>query len=211
MTKLPGYYDIDCGSDVYLVKVAADNGNFHYVRIHADVAKTVDFSGGISGIDTIVLEKCFRLGRIIWPDDTGAIHRLYINGAESLSHLDISALHSLQQLYIYNCPSLIQLTGITSELRELCLHYVSISDLNLSGITELEKLNVITHASKLKVNAAQREHLVNVLLEVRETKPGSGNVSCMFSQNPSLQQIYINAPSHPVKLDVRECYGLHQL
>lgn len=212
MAKIPGYYDIECGDDVNLVKVAADNGNFHYVRIHADVAKTVDFSGGIRGVDTVTLEKCYKLGRIIWPEETGSIQRLHIYGSENLTSLDLHQLHNLQQLYIFNCPALAEISGLSSELRELFLHQVRINQLNLSAATELEKINIITYAPKFKLNAANHEQLLEVILEVKsQNKKDIGNVNCILSGNPSLYQVCIRGNASPVKLDLRQSHGVREV
>lgn len=209
MANTLGYYDIDCGTDVNLVKFAADNGDFHYIRIHADVAKTIDFSGGIRNIETIVLEKCFKLGRIIWPYHTGAIRQLYINSASMLTRLDISALTQLEYLYIIGCPALKEIKGLSSQLKEICIHHVKVDNIDLRDTRRIQVINISTLAPQLKISAKNLNNLQQVFLSA-ESKKTQTSIDCDLSNCTSLFRLAVDAGESAVNLQVQGCLGLKE-
>ena len=209
MPNSQGYYDIDCGSDVYLVKFAADNGNFRYIRIHADVAKTIDFSGGIRNINTIVLEKCFKLGRIIWPLHCGAIRSLSIHSADMLTRLDVSALTQLEQLYIVDCPALKEIVGLGERMKEFCVHQVKVNSFDLRSAHRIQKINISTFAPHVSLTATSLNQLQQVLLTSESTKVDA-TMDCHLTHCPALFRVAIDAKKSVLNLQVDGCHGLRE-
>src|SRR3990167_9346715 len=126
MGNINDYYDFHCGNDPRLVKIPINNDTFHTITVEANIAKTIDFSGGTRKVEAIRLNKCFKTTRVIWPERTGAIKRLYIHHADTLAKLDVSALISLEEISIVDCRSLKEIAGLSDSLKEVNIHNVKL-------------------------------------------------------------------------------------
>lgn len=203
------YYDFRCGSDTKIIKFAAVNDEYYSIMLQADAAKTIDFSGGTRQIETIKFQKCFKMSRIIWPDDTSAIRSLSIYGADNLAILDLTPLHNLEKLSILDCPELTTIRGIPPTLSILNIHRTKIKELDLHKATNIKTINIITHNNKFKINADHRNYLQHLWVTM-DSKVNSV-LHLNVSNCPILRDIYLDAQKTVVKLDIRHNHALREI
>ncbi len=210
MPKQHDYYDFDCGSDIKLVKFAVNSGHFHYIKIDADIANTLDFSGGIGETDTICISGN-HLNHFIWPSILGSVRNLYFIKCERLLRLDLSSFSNLEHLAIADCPNLSALT-LPNRVRKVELHGVNIKEVDFNRTSMIETINIDTNAAHLTIHAVQRNFLREVWLTLRsQQRINAKGISAELSNNPSLYQIHLNANESPIKLDIKKCYGVTEL
>lgn len=199
------YYDILCGNDRRLIKIAVANDTFHTITIEADVARTIDFSGGTRKIDTIRLSKCFRASRFIWPERTGAIRRLFISNLDALAYLDITELDSLEELSIVNCKSLEEIRGIPASLKELNVHNCKLESLELSSAKNLQRINIITTMPSIKIDANGLKDLLAAYIATSKDLTEDSISTLNFNNCQCLYNLYIDCGDNNAIIDVGSC------
>ena len=202
-------YDFQFGNDTRFVTIAVKNNAFHTITIEADIAKTIDFSGGLRNVEVVRLSKCFKLTRVVWPEYTAGIKRLYISNSDALTKLDLSSLINLEELSILNCTSLTEISGIPSSLKELNAHHIKIRALDLSPATGLQKLNLVTDTSDLDLDLTHNQQLQ--ILHVKTNRKCSDEKSgLMVTANNcnKLHTMFIDTGDNPLSLDVSGCTGI---
>ena len=58
-------YDFLCGNDFAWVKIALGNDAYHTIKVAAELARVIDFSGGLRKSEEIVVNKCPKFNQIL--------------------------------------------------------------------------------------------------------------------------------------------------
>ena len=146
------FYDFKCGNDFKRIKLAVKNNTYHAVKIQADIAQTINFTGGMAHVDEVLLYKCFKFTRIIWPEDCGYINILKIHAANSLINIDVSPLQELEQLSIMDCTELSSISGFGKKLKSILIFGGKIKDITLSHLNNLENIIIVTSSPIFNLN-----------------------------------------------------------
>jgi hypothetical protein len=161
-------YDFLCGNDFSLVKIALNNDDYHTVRIQADLAKTINFSGGIKNLDEVIIDRCFKFTRIFWPEYAGSIKRLKIGNSPELVQLDLSTLKNLEELCIVNCVKLKEITGLSEKIRFLNVQGCSLELLDLSACKKIETFILTTTSTHLKLDLDHCHSLTSIVVNIEK-------------------------------------------
>lgn len=212
MGNINDYYDFHCGNDPRLVKIAINNDTFHTITVEANIAKTIDFSGGTRKVEAIRLNKCFKTTRVIWPERTGAIKRLYIHHADTLAKLDVSALISLEEISIVDCRSLKEIAGLSDSLKEVNIHNVKLSALQVSHLTKLQKINLVTSTNHIDLNLSTLEQLQIASISTSQSAYDNELISKIDMEAcRNLHTVYIDIGDNIADINISGSIGLKDI
>lgn len=201
-----GNYDFHYSGEGNLIVFAVENDDYYSLMLQAD-ARTLDLSGGTRCIETIKLQKCRKMSRIIWPFDCGRIRSLSIYAADQLYQLDLTPLYNLESLSIIDCEALTSLQGLPSQLKNINLHNTGIRQLDLQHVSDIHSLNLHSTLRQFKVIAERRNYLQHVTIKVQD--------QCQLHSNltncPILHDVYIDGENAKIKLNIKNSNSLKEL
>jgi hypothetical protein len=205
------FYDFTCGNDFKRVRLAIKGNNYHAVKIQAEIAQSVDFTGGIARIDEILLYKCFKLTRVMWPEQAGFVNILKIYEAENLARLDLSNLHELQQLSILDCNELDVLSGLGKNLKSILIFGCHLKNLTLSQFNKLENIILVTSSPRFDLKIEHCDALKSVTVASLTSKdPEHDSVSCNISDCKNLQTLNVVSNAAPASVRLDKCPDIRE-
>jgi len=213
-------YDFLCGNDFSLVKIALNHDDYHTVRIQAESARTIDFTGGVKNLDEIIINQCLNFTRILWPENA-SIKRLKIGNCPELTALDLSSLTGLEELSIVDCNQLGEIKGLSEQLRFINIQGCQLDSLNIHKIPQIESLILSTSCSHfhlpLASHHALRVAIINMGDMIKNEKMQNNNpheiqkinkLECDFSDCTHLDTLHIKSSHSPAIINMTGCTNL---
>ena len=210
-------YDFLCGNDFTLVKIAFGNDDYHTIRVQAELATTIDFSGGLRNITEIIIDRCTKFHQIKWPENARGIKRLKIGNSSNLESLDLLGLVNLEELSIVNCKKLTKINGLGGEVKSINIQGCKLDSLELSRCKKIKNFILTTQESNLNLNFSHSAFLHSVVINLEATKgqktgniygDSRGKVDCTFNHCAYLNSLAINSPNIPTNIDITGCTSL---
>lgn len=210
-------YDFLCGNDFTFVKIALGNDDYHTIKVQAELATTIDFSGGLRNLEKIIIDGCNNLTQIKWPEHTQRIKHLTIGNSANLDNLDLLGLVNLEELSIVNCEKLTRIEGLRGQIKHLNIQGCKLDSLDLSLCNKLEDFILTTNESNLDLNFKHNVSLHSVVINVELAdhqktksfyKDNARQVICTFNECTHLNTLAINSPHTPSTIDITGCSNL---
>jgi serine/threonine protein kinase len=210
-------YDFLCGNDFTFVKLALGNDDYHTIRVQAELAITIDFSGGLRQLEEIIIDRCTKFTQIKWPENAQNIKRLKIGNCSRLENLDLSGLVNLEELAIVNCKQLTKIKGLGEQVKQINIQGCKLDNLDLTRCKKIQDFILTTHQSNLNLNFKHNPSLYSVIINLDLTnhqkienfyRDCSEKVDCKFNECTNLNHLTINSPNAPASIDVTGCISL---
>ncbi|WP_298627525.1 hypothetical protein, partial [uncultured Legionella sp.] len=210
-------YDFLCGNDFTFVKLALGNDNYHTIKVQAELAVTIDFSGGLRHLEEIIIDRCSEFTQIKWPEQTQNIKRLKIGHCPKLEVLDLSILVNLEELAIVNCTKLTKVKGLGEHVKQINIQGCQLDSLDLIHCKKIEDFILTTCHPGLNLNFKNSPYLHSVIINLDSAKhpkaesdymERSEKVDCTFNECIYLDSLAINSFTIPTYVDVTGCIGL---
>lgn len=210
-------YDFLCGNDFTWVKIALGNDDYHTIRVQADLAKTIDFSGGLRALDEIIIDRCNKFTQILWPENARSVKRLKIGNCAILDSLDLSVLINLEELSIVNCKKLTNINGLGEHLHSINIQGSKLDTLDVSRCPKIKNFILTTYHADFEIELRNCERLQSAIINVEGGvnfdqdsiyRERSDAVVCVFDNCLHLDTLAIKSQSVTANIDISACPSL---